>query len=193
MQKLAKHPLDIPPFLLAVNRGKAKKSAKTIAPSAPKPEADPFSDLGIEPDTETLLRNEIRSGRFRRHWLNDPTTILVFEREHQLRKAKKEDKAEDREVEKKLKRNERLAAKALMPEFGAGIRIIVLNRNPKRQAGAARIPRFASLLEYLAKNPNASVAEVLRDTLYIKSDFLRDDRLKIIKTDLLPQQAKKGK
>lgn len=192
MNKRQSHPLDIPAFLKAATTAKLKdKATKAIAKVEAAP-IDPVDELVLEPETATLLKAEIKTRRFQTRWLADPYTVFVFEREHQLRKAKKELKAEDREVEKKIKRNERLAAKALMPEFGINTRIVVLNRNPKRQAGAARIPRFASLLEYLDKNPNASVADVLKNTTYIKGDFIRDCRLKIIKTDLL-SKPKKGK
>jgi uncharacterized membrane protein len=188
--------LDIPAFLkrdkatneLLVKGKKIKATVKHFEIATP---IDPVDELSLSPETASLLKAEIKTRRFQPHWLADADTIFVFEREHQLRKAKREAKAEDREVERKIKRNERLAAKAALPEFGVDLKIIVINRNPKRQAGAARIPRFASLLDYLDKNPNASVAEVLKNTTYIKSDFLRDVRLKIIKTDIISK--KKGK
>ena len=193
MQKQVAHPLDIPNFLKANVTAKLKEKKSTTKDAvSPTAEVNPVDELGLPEETSALLKSEIKTRRFQPHWLSDPTTVFVFEREHQLRKMKKELKAEDREVERKIRRNEREAVKASLPEFGANIRIIVLNRIPKRQAGAARIPRFASLLDYLDKNPNASVAEILKNTTYIKGDFTRDVRLKIIKTDLLPQ-PKKGK
>lgn len=186
MQKTVDDPLEIPAFLKVANRGKIK-TRKTATAVVAAVEVDPVDELGVDPETAALLKAEIKTRRFQLRWLADPNTVFVFEREHQLRKAKKEAKSEDREVEKKIRRNERLTVKASLPEFGAGLKIIILIRDPKRQAGAARIPRFASLLEYLAVNPNASVAEIFKNTSYIKSDFIRDQRLKIIKTDLLPK------
>lgn len=195
MYKLPSDPFVIPDFLKANVSAKAKVKVKKIAETISTdvaPVAHPVDALALMPETADLLKAEIKTRRFQPHWLSDPNTVFVFEREHQLRKAKKEAKAEDREVIKKINRNVRLAVKASLPEFGANLRIIVLVRDPKRQAGAARIPRFASLLEYLAKNPNASVAEIFKNTTYIKGDFSRDVRLKIIKTDLI-SQTKKGK
>jgi hypothetical protein len=192
MQKRISDPLEIPAFL------KRKKGEVLTTPDAPLldtrtliKKANHSLDLSpysLAPETEALLRDEIKGGRFSPRWLDDPNTVFVFERVHQLRKAKKEAQEEEKLVERKIAKNMR---DSLKQEFGINTRIIVLIREPKRQAGAARIPRFASLLEYLDKNPNASVAEIFKNTLYIKSDFLRDQRLKIIKTDLITAQPNK--
>jgi hypothetical protein len=186
MQKRKVDPLDIPAFLKVANREKIK--IKLPAVKKKEVTSDPLEQLGVGQETIELLRTEIKSGRFQPRWLHDPITVFVFERLHQLRKERFERKKEEQEVERKINR-------VVKPEFGTSIRIIVLNRDPKRQPGAARIPRFASLLAYLDKNPNASVAEIFKNTQYIKSDFSRDQRLKIIKTDLItkPVAAKKEK
>lgn len=189
--------LDIPDFLRVQNRNKKKAKpgkAPLLGDIGPAINQSLDNELdaaleGLLPETAALLRSEIATHRFQKHWLRDPVTILVFEREHQLRKAKKEAKNEERMIEKKINANVRASLKV---EFGTGIKIIVLNRDPKRQPGAARIPRFASLLVYLEKNPEASVAEIFKNTEYIKSDFMRDQRLKIIKTDVITA-TKKGK
>jgi hypothetical protein len=177
-------PFTIPDFLKVANRGKVKPpKAKKTASVDPPPIRDPLADL--ESSLAATVREELRCGRFREHWLEDPSTVFILQRNL---------------LEKQFKRDERLAKlaslpkpepKAPLPEFGLDLRIIVLIPNPKRQAGAARIPRFASLLDYLKKSPNASVAEIFKNTTYIKADFLRDVRLKIIKTDLI--STKKGK
>jgi hypothetical protein len=193
MQKSTNDPLAIPDFLKVANRGKKFKLPK-VAPSALVAKAEPVLP-DVEPEVLAIIEQEIKAGRFRRHWLHDASTVRLFERELNIKEAKRAATETERLVAREAAKAEREALKALKPEFGLGIKIIILNRNPKRMPGAARIPRFASLLAYLEKHPNASVAEVLKNTTYIKGDFDRDQRLKIIKTDLITNvaTAKKGK
>lgn len=180
----------IPEFLKVANRGKKFKLPKAKSNGYVKP-VEPTLD--IDPDVMEVINAETKAGRFRKHWLEDRSTVRLFEQQMHRERAAKEAREAARLVAKEAARAERELLKSLQPEFGTGIRIIVLNRNPKRQAGAARIPRFASLLAYLDKHPNASVAEIFKHTSYIKGDFIRDQRLKIIKTDLITQtKPKKG-
>lgn len=190
MQKSTNDPLAIPDFLKVANRGKKFKLPKIAVSPAKKTE--PQQQLDIRPDVAEVIEQEIKAGRFRRHWMTDASTLRLFERQLDQQRANKEAREAERMVAREAARAEREAMKALKPKFGLGIKIVVLNRDPKRMPGAARIPRFASLLAYLDKHPNASVAEVFENTTYIKGDFDRDQRLKIIKTDLI-SNGKKGK
>ncbi len=175
---------DLPKFLRVKGPSKFKK-----VELKPSPKGDIIDErfACVAPETVAMIQKEMRSGRFRAHWLDDPTTLLIFERDHLVRRERAEKRAEDAKVERKI-------GKVAKPEWGADQKIVVLIREPRRQAGAARIPRFASLLEYLDKNPSASVIEVFSNTTYIKADLIRDIRLKIVKTDIIskPKEEPKG-
>ncbi len=177
-------PLAIPDFLKVANRPKLKapKGAKKKIEDAPP--ADPLADLGLAPETEALLRSEIKTGRFMSRWLSDPSTIFVFEREHQLRKAKKERKDEDRLVERKINR-------VIKPAYGVGLRITVLKM--RDNAMAKRTMTFSEMVTYLGNNPTADIANVIANTDYTRSALNLDVTKGYVKIDVIADAKAKPK
>lgn len=117
----------------------------------------------VTPKVREEIEKEIKAHRFQRKWLENISTIRMFE--HRMDEARVKKDAE----------KERLAALPQAPKIKrndplASLTIKVLKPAP-RKAGTGGAAKYAEMVAWMKKNPRATVPEVFANTSYKKNDY----------------------
>lgn len=175
--------LTIPDFLRVENRAPASPDArknivkKHKAPGAtPEPTQEEKILAKMSPKAQELVRERLRTGRMRWHWLLEPGTVESYESKVREAEVKK---AERIALLKSLPKKE----KPPKPKFGATVKFKILKEAP-RTAGTAAAARYAEMVAWKKKHPDGTVDELLSQTKYGKNDYKWDITHGNIKSDV---------
>jgi hypothetical protein len=169
--------LTIPDFLRVENRkaGPATGPAKRAVPKGDSRKADPLAILSVA--SRMRIEPLIKSGKFRIHWLEDPSIVAGVE--EQTVKAEQR-KAERLEHFKTLPRKE---PKPKKPAFGVGVVIKVL-KEKSRKPGTTAAAIYEEMVKFVKKNPGCDVSQIISETHYTKGFYLADIKMGNIKADV---------
>lgn len=165
--------LSIPSFLRVENRSKEPPTF-ILKGAQVEDKPDPLAPLSAA--TRARVEGLIKSGKFRLHWMEDPSIVAHLE-EQTARLSQRREEAIERL--KSLPKKER----PVKPKFGAGIKIKVLKQTT-RKPGSKAAKIYDAMVAWVKKNPGRDATALFEDTPYTKGFYLADMKAGNIKTDV---------